>query len=328
MGSSLENDNNLLKRYLALKLLRENIYFTQPNKYNAFDFLDDFPGKLKTTAGLFNEVPPALAIISQNPEIRKAQIREALHKIRNAKEAKSEVKSQVLHNMLTMGLGGIPMSVLLSSAIQLMGFRGMKGLGGKLRLPFDPARKIKSLLDNKKMERSTFLNNTMNDAATGLILGSAAGAAVPLLSNNAKLPDSVLEDAARAMQAQPYISSFPVSDVLSVVKQKKEKQDNELVHRLKNSVIGAGLGGAAGATAGALSPLTETPKALWSVFRGAGANHSVSNLIKKEFGGIAKGVPKNMKRTAIPMAAIGGLLGSLTKGLRINENENTKPYIT
>jgi hypothetical protein len=317
MDTPIENDNSLLKRYLALKLLRENIYFTQPNKYNAADFMGDFPGRLKTVAGLFEDVPTSLAVISRNTETRKAQVRRAIEKIKNTKEAKSEIGKQMLSNSLSMGLGGIPASFLLSSAIRLMGFRGLRGPGGKLRLPFSPVKTTKRIFNNEHAHRKKFTHGVINDTATGAILGAASGTAVPFLAGKTKLPDAALEDAARVIEAQPYLSSFPVADLLSVTRRNNTEKNDFILSNLKNGLLGVGLGGALGGITGAAAPLVDAPRSLWSAF--SGKRGAPVNVIKKDFLNMLRNTPKAIKRTALPMAAVGGVLGSITQGLGPHE---------
>jgi hypothetical protein len=317
-------DKQLLQRYLALKLLRENIHYSEPNKYNALDFMDDFPGNLRTSVGLFNDVPPSLAIISRDAEKRKEQIRSAIIKIKNAKESKSELGRQMLDNSLKMGLGSAPISFLLSSAIQLMGFRGVRTAGGKLRLPFAPLRATKNILRNP-IARKDFLRSATNDAAIGALLGVGSGAAVPLLSRKSELSEEALNDAAKVMQERPYISSFPVADVLSVMKRDEFADKHPALDKAKNIALGGGIGGALGAAAGATAPWLQTPGILWSAIRNSGLTRGAAGTIKSEIGNIAKHqMPLNAKKTAVPMALAGAALGALTKSLKNNETKSTE----
>lgn len=317
-------DNQLLQRYIALKLLRENIHYTKPNTYNAVDFMDDFPGNMRTSVGLFNDVPPSLAIISRDPEERKKQIRDAIIKIKSTKESKSELGRQILDNSLKMGIGSAPISFLLSSAIQLMGFRGIRGNLGKLRLPFAPVRTTKNIL-RSPIARKEFLSNAVNDAAVGALLGIGTGAAVPLLSRKSKLPDEALNDAAKVIQEHPYVSSFPVADMLSVMKTNESDEKHPTVSRLQNTALGAGAGAALGAATGAVSPLLETPKVLWSALRNFGPRPIALHAIKSDMEDIVRySIPRNVKRTAIPMAVAGAALGAITNKLKNNETKITE----
>lgn len=322
MDSSL-TDKQLLQRYIALKLLRENIHYTKPNTYNALDFMDDFPGNIRTSAGLFNDVPPSLAIISKDPEERKKQIRDAIIKIKSTKESKSELGRQMLDNSVKMGIGSAPVSFLLSSAIQLMGFRGIRGNRGKLRLPVAPIRTTKNIL-RSPIARKDFLRSAINDAAVGAFLGVGTGAAVPLLSRKSKLSDEALNDAAKVMEEHPYISSFPVADVLSVMKGDESADQNSSLNKAKNIGMGGGIGAGLGAFAGATAPWFQTPGILWSAVRDSGFSRGAVDTIKRDMTDIAKRqMPLNARRTAIPMALAGAVLGGLTKNLKNNETKST-----
>jgi hypothetical protein len=51
-----EKDNSYLQRLAALDMLRENMFFAQPNKLTAYSAVEDLPGVFRSAAPLIKNV--------------------------------------------------------------------------------------------------------------------------------------------------------------------------------------------------------------------------------------------------------------------------------
>jgi hypothetical protein len=314
---SREQDSTYLQRLAALKLLRENMYYARPNTYNSLDFMDDLPGGARRVAPQFGEVLPSAAIISRDPEQRKAQIKEALKRIEATKESKSALGKQIVSNAVNMGLGSIPVGFLLSSAFNLMGFRWVKNRAGKWQSPVTPIRNTKRLFTRPHF-RNRVAAQGVNDALIGAGMGAVSGAAYPILAHNSDISPKAMDEAAKIMQEQPYITSLPVADMISVIREERNKKHRGILNRVSNIGIGAGLGAGLGAI-GAMTPaLAKAPiKAV------------ASALAKKPiWPGVAKGIAQAAKtdvpNMALTMGAFGGLGGAFTDNIIQDEAQAYK----
>ena len=319
MEPTTSDDSTTFQRYMALKLLRENMLFSKPTTYNATDFAEDIPGPFRSVGAQFNDVLPSLSIISKNDEERRGQIRAAIQKIKASKQSKSELGKQILHNAATMGLGSLPIGFALSSAFHLMGFRGMKSQGGHWRSPVTPIKNTGKLFSQPKF-RKNLLQSTVHDSLIGAGMGAAAGTAYPLLAHNTHISDRALYDAAGIMQKHPYITSLPVSDMISVIEERKEQKRHTLMNRLKNVGIGAGVGVGIGAV-GAFAPA-----AIKAPFIAAlrGLRHKpMGPPVRKLFSNAAS---NDMIPSALMMGAVGGTSGLFTNNIIKDENQKLTPY--
>jgi hypothetical protein len=344
-----QDDPSYMQRLVALRLLRENMYYNDPVKYTLADSLHSIPGAAQSVIPAVENVLPSAAVISQEPEERKQQIAAALDRIRATKQSKGQLSKEILHNAVTMGLGSIPIGLAMGALFHGINPRWIRGnrLKSGLKLapdelknalesqvahlrdaripvikgpdfeksvdrvwqaPGTPLRNLRRLFTNKGFYakyKHLLLRKSMNDALWGAGMGAAAGAIYPILSHNVDVTPKALEDARKIMQEQPYITGMPTSEMLSVIKQKKDEQASGFGNKLKNIGLGVGLG-AATMGLGAATP---------SLFRAAGGGlRNVSNAfegkaLNKVFTDKLK---HNLNRDVRLGAAFGGGIGALS----------------
>lgn len=314
-----DTDSTYLQRVAALKLLRENMYYSKPGTYGSTDFIEDFPGKHRGSVGQFNDVIPSLAIINRDPDIRATQIKAALKRIQDTKQSKSALGKEILNNTVSLGIGSIPTSLIISTAINLMGFRkpwaGKFSLKG-LRSPVTPIHQTKKLFTKDPTFRKEFGKSVAVDTAIGAGMMAGSGAVYPILAHNANISDKSMADAAKIMQDDPYITSLPVADMLAVIEEKKSEKNNKVMNRIKNVGIGAG----AGALVGGIAAMTP------ALFKAPGM--AIANAVGRR--PIAQGVKTMISNdaktlgpaTAGMMGAVGATTGAFTNNIVRDENEN------
>jgi hypothetical protein len=131
-----------------------------------------------------------------------------------------------------------------------------------------------------------------------------------------------LSDAEKIMEEQPYLTSLPTAELLSVIKEKRDNQMDGNLNRMKNMLLGTGLG-AATMAAGAVTP--------GLVHAGLGGaknlyNRMAGNAIKPIF---TPNVVKRMRNDAVSGAMLGGVMGGVTgaftKNLIDDENKKLNP---
>jgi len=344
-----QDDPSYMQRLVALRLLRENMYYNDPAKYTLADSLHSIPGSAQSVIPAVENVLPSAAVISQDPEERKQQIAAALDRIRATKQSKGQLSKEILHNSVTMGLGSIPIGLAMGALFHGINPRWIRGnrLKSGLKLtpgemknalesqvahlrdakipaikgpdfeksvdrvwqaPGTPLRNLRRLFTNKGFYakyKNLLLRKSMNDALWGAGMGAAAGAIYPILSHHVDVTPKALEDARKIMQEQPYITGMPTSEMLSVIRQKKDEQASGFGNKLKNIGLGVGLG-AATMGLGAATP---------SLFRAAGGGlRNVSNAfegkaLNKVFTDKLK---HNLNRDVRLGAAFGGGIGALS----------------
>jgi len=448
-------NSTYLQRLVALKLLRENMYYANPGTYAFSDVAHDIPGVGRYLGPAAGDYLPSKAIISNDPETRKQQIKDAILRIKATKKSKSSLGKEILHNAASMGLASIPAGFILGSLFHLSGLRlprtsrtsVLKNTAGKaveaplfnhvfdeagnavikghpglaaphsdrnmyqhafdsagnkilkthpeasafesldgakyiktqtptgeaaehLMLPAkEPTDTFKTFAEDKPdylmtprknqdgtqatgaaaetkkiwqwptrfsenikrlfsknqgRYRKDILRRSTNDALYGAGMGVAAGTVYPVLAHNVDVSDESLHDAEKIMEQQPYLTSLPTAELLSVIKEKRNDQNDGNLNRVKNMLLGTGIG-AATMAAGAATPAL--------VHAGLGGaknlfNRAVGNAIKPIF------TPNTLRRLrtdvtggAMLGGVMGGVTGAFTKNLVDDENKklNTNP---
>ena len=79
------NNKAFLDRYLALRTLRDNVFYQKPLTYNSLDFADDIPGPARGASLWFSDLLPSIGTLSRDPEQRRTQIATALEKVKASK---------------------------------------------------------------------------------------------------------------------------------------------------------------------------------------------------------------------------------------------------
>lgn len=262
-------------RLVALKLLRENMFYNDPKTYAFTDIAEDLPGDARAIAPIFKNVLPSAAIISRDPAERDKQIDAAIQRIKESKKSKSKLLDEIKHNVTHLTPEAIKGGLLFSALPTLLGLRApwTRNAAGALRpqMPMAPISALKKLFTSKahatpnapgatwlpRQRHLKYLRDTAKDVAHGgLYAGTyaaGAGALVPLFAGNYELSDDALQEAKEIMQKNPYITSLPASEMLSAIRQHKNESPLSGEQRAKNTLLGAGLG-AATALPGALIP--------------------------------------------------------------------------
>ena len=310
------DSSTLADRYAAMKLLRENMFYNDPEKFVKTDIAEDLPGELRDVAPIFKNVLPSAAIISKDPDERKKQIAAALNRIKTSGESKSALGREILTNVKTMGLGAVAPAFATALAFSLLNIRNpkIKAIrGGGFRSPIGTGRVLKGLFGNPRYRRMLLRENA-HEALTAGALGTLSGIAYPLLGHLQRPSDKSLEEAGKIMQEQPYVTGLPASELISVMRDKAEPS------KLKNTAIGAGFGALSGGV-GAVTPamLKLLTKGISNLRNkrpiGEGSHAILSELIKKRLP-TATGVG----------AGVGALSGLLTSRLPSDEHQDPQGH--
>ena len=309
-------NTSYLERLAALRLLRENMYYSQPSRYAATDFADDLPGPLRAVAPSIGEIAPSMAIISKDPEERKSQIREAIKKIKQTGDASTGLGKEILHNVKSMGLGAIGPGFALATAFNLMGFRSpiAKLKSGKKvwQSPATPIENVKKLFNNSRYAKD-IAKESGKEALTGAGIAAASAGAYPLFARAAKPSDKALAEAAQSIQNQPNLTSIPAAEFMSLMRKNETDDSSPIIKNLKAVGQGAGIGAGIGA-AGALAP--SALKLLAYAARNAITRRPLStdmgNILKKE-------LPRDLRLGSITGGALGAAAGPFTEKLPANE---------
>jgi hypothetical protein len=313
-----QQDSSYFERLAAMKLLRENMYFDKPNTYTMTDIAHELPGPAKAVAPIFENILPSAAIISGDQDTRKKQIDDAIARIKSTKESKKGLAKQIVNNMVNMGIKSIPIGFGLGAAFHLAGFRNP--FKGGLRSPITPISNVKKLFTNKAYAKEIG-SLSLTDALYGAGMGAASGAIYPVLSHNMHVSDKALDEARKIMEEDPYVTSLPAGEMLSVIKQKKDEAPNDVRRTIKN----VGLGTAIGALTGLAGGLTPTATRL-----GFGAvknvfNRATNRPLQKL---LTPAIHDSLKTDAISSSALGGLMGGVSgmfaKNLIEDENQNLR----
>ena len=301
-----KQDSSTLDRLAALKLLRENMFYAQPSKYTLSDIAEDLPGAARAVAPLLKNVLPSATIVSRDPEERKQQIREAIARIKASGKSDTALGKEILHNVKSMGIGSLAPGFLLATAVHLLGFRSPKAKtlfgGTRWRSPIAPGKNIRKLFSDTDYAKH-LLTDSAGEALTGAGMSAAAGIAYPIGARLSAPSDQALDEASKIMQDQPYATSLPSSEILSVL---PADDASPTISRLKNTALGTGLGAATG-LAGGFTPAAF--KALGLGLRNAVTKRPLSS-------GIPEMLRANLKRdlpNAVGVGAgLGGLAGAFT----------------
>jgi hypothetical protein len=251
-----ENADNstFLKRYLALKTLRENVFLNNPTAYGLLDIAEDIPGAGRGIAPFLSDTLPSAALLSSDPDKRKQQVSEAVQKIKATKDDSSELKKQMLTNALSMFVTGIPTGLAVSGGFNLLGLRSP--FKGGLRSPITLGRNIHKLR-NSTAYRKALLSRMGEDASKGAVLAGVSGALTPLIASKAQFTEQDLAKAETILNKYPISSSLPAGDVLSAMPDRLSKGSV-----LENTGAGAGIGMLMGAVGTAIPPALSAPKEL------------------------------------------------------------------
>jgi hypothetical protein len=316
-------DSSYMDRLAALTLLRENMFFEKPSTYALTDVAEDLPGALRPIGGIIKNVLPSHAIISEDPEERKKQIDRAIEKIKLSRGHGEGLGKEIMNNagsMATAGLvGGTALSLLLHGlgGRWIKGNKWTRGADGKLvatskfRLPFAPGKSLGNLFSTKgnrgAKARAVLLRKVKDDAIQGIGWSAATGAAVPLIARMSNVSDKTLEDARKIMEEQPYITSLPMSEMLSAVSGNKEPT---ALDRVKNIGMGAGLGVMQGVASGVL-PGTMT--AGLGILKNVATRRPLMHGINTR--ALMNKMKRDIKGSMMLAAPIGAISGALTKNM-------------
>lgn len=290
-------------RLLAMMLLRENLFYSNPTKYSFSDIAEDLPGAARAVAPVIKNVFPSATIISRDPEERRRQIAEAKGKVEEAKKSKKGLIKEILHNVTHMGAGAFLPSFLLSTGINLAGFRPIrtKNIFGQVKYqsPTNFKKNFKKLLSDRKYAKNVGLHG-LDEAGMGVGLGAAAGAAYPIIASSRDVPSEALNEASEIIQNEPYITSLPASELLSVLNPK---------YRPKSKILDIGLGGGLGAAAGSVAGVI--PTALKALLL-AGKNVALKKSPFRGFSNLGGELSRDLKNSTLFGAGTGLLSGALT----------------
>ena len=268
---------------------------------------------------MLHNVLPSAAIISQDPVKRKAQISEAIERIKNTKKSGKELHNEMLHNAYTMGKSSLIGGLIFSALFGKLGLR-LPRAAGKWRVPIE-LENIKGLFD--KIKRPKILQDTgsalASDSLNAAGFGAATGAVVPYIVNKTNISDKSMEDARKIMEEQPYLTSLPGVELMQAIDNRKASQNGPVLNTAKNTVLGAGLGYITGA-AGSLLP-TATSAALSLLSRGKfGPKGGVMNpTFLREAG-------NSLKQNANIGALFGGIGGVFSKENPISSEYKAMTY--
>jgi hypothetical protein len=295
-----QGDDSLLKRYLALRALRDNIFYTKPVTDSAIGAIEDIPGEAKSLSGPLAEALTSRAIISNNPAKRRAQIAAALEKARGAAGSSDEMKNQALSNALRLGAIAAPVGFAAGGILSMFG-KG-KGLRNSINLLRTPTETLPSGgLNRAGQFKNLVLNRATQGAVGSTILGAAGGAAGGLNAGTVKPNEADLQAAAKILQEHPYASGLPGGELASVLNS-YEQQDNPAL----STGIGAGVGAGVGALGTFIPPTIEA------------AHRAMSNPFKEIPKPInlmdwyARAARKSMGRNALILGGLGGIAGYAT----------------
>jgi hypothetical protein len=246
---------------MALKQLREYMFFNNPKAYGYTDIAEDLPGAAKPIGHMLHNVLPSAAIISQDPAERKAQIAAAVERIKNTKKSGKELYVEMLDKAYTMGKSSLIGGLIFSALFGKMGLR-LPRAAGRWRAPIELGN-IKGLfgggknLKTQKYLRKKLLVSLATDSLSGAGFGAATGALVPYIANKTDISHKSMEDARKIMEEQPYLTSLPGVELLQAIDNRKSYKIDPSLNIAKNTALGGGLGYVTGA-AGSMLPTLAT----------------------------------------------------------------------
>ena len=297
MSNPDQSDDSLLKRYLALQALRDNILYTNPIADTAGGLVEDIPGPLRAIGAPLGDTASSLAVISNNPDKRRLQIANAADKVRAAASDRGEMKDQMLTNAGRLAAVAAPAGAAIGGLLSIIG--GGKGMAKRLALLRTPTERLASgTLNRAGLYKKILTRDALTGGVESGLLGGAAGAAGGLNAGTAKPGEEDLQAAAKIIQDHPYASSIPGAELTSILNSYGDGISPE-----KGSAIGLGLGAAVGASNTFLPP---TIKAISRTLGNAvGSKPKAVNLLDW-YRRAAKGP---MTRNALILGGLGGLAG-------------------
>jgi hypothetical protein len=314
MSEDKKDNSSFLKRYIALRALRENIFAKHPTAYSFLDVAEDIPGGARALGPFVSDLLPSAGIISRDSNTRAQQVAEAGRLIREARDQQGSVKDQALKNMLYMGLGGIPAGALVSGITRILGFRSpISPSNGAWRSPVTAGRNIQKLLNSAKY-RQILGNTVLRDSLKGAVLAGATGAAIPIVSRLAKPGNVDIAAAERILNKAPVASALPGGDILAAV---RDPKDIETPGTLASLGAGAGLGAGIALVGTGIPPALEVPNHLISAAAGGKpAMPAIRNSFSKAYG-------KNLLLNTALLSSLGALAGLGVSGVSHANEQNT-----
>lgn len=287
------NNRPFLDRYLALRTLRDNVFYQKPLIYNSLDFADDIPGAARGASLWFSDLLPSVGTLSRDPEERRAQIASALEKVKASKASGGSAAKEALRNAATLGITGLPASAATSAVFRLLGPR-LPFSSGRFRNPFTLGKNVDSFKSNSSF-RKKLLKDILNDSAAGGIFSAVSGALTPLVAAKTKPSDASLDAAAKFLQEAPVLGALPPGDLVHALGN---------TSRGKNIAAGAAIGGALGAAGSFVPAALNAPGHILS---GILRRKSPLGAIAKDFS--AAGI-KHIPLNSAILAGAGALAGS------------------
>lgn len=317
-----QQESSYAERLAAMSLLRENLFYNDPQKYAITDIAEDLPGAARPLGQIIKNVLPSKAIISENPEERKKQISDAVDRIKASRGSTKDLSKEIVNNVVHAGIGSIPIGFSIAALFHLLGPRGIKSRGllgaikGKTQAPITPLRNLAKLFSRKGYAK-TLAKKSFGDALQGAGWAAAGGVAYPILNHMTQVSDKSLAEAQKVMEDQPYITSLPTSEMLSVIKDHTEAREDNVSNKLKNIALGTGLGAATNAVGGALPSALQLALNMGKNL--AARKPLTSNLVTPA---LLTQLRKNVRNSALFGGALGGLSGAFTKNLIDDEYKN------
>jgi hypothetical protein len=284
------------------------MFYSNPNLYALTDIGEDLPGPLRIPGMISKDVAPSLAIISKDPDERKKQIADALVRIRASSESKEGLGKEILNNVYNLGVKGFPLGTALAAAFHLASPRlPWKTVAGKrvLQSPTQITKKLKALFQRPGYAKKLGLKS-MREGAVGAGMGVLSGVAYPLLANRLNVSDKALSEAAEIMQDQPYMTSLPGSEMVSVM---RDTQAPTKAHKL---LYGAGLGAAGGG-------LTATIPSLISYLGSAALNFKNRPARQQALQAFKQNLKKDIPKGLLLGGGLGGSSAMLTDTIASND---------
>jgi hypothetical protein len=297
------DNSNLLKRYLALKTLRENVFLDHPTAYNFLDIAEDLPGGSRAVAPFLSDLLPSAVLLNKPQKDLREELLAARAKVDQLKKNKAALKTQILQNSLSMGLGGLPAGATLS---------GLFSLIGKKPSAFRLGKNINKL-KNSPRYRKALASRMTSDAAKGGAMGAVAGAATPLVASRADFSKDDLDRAAEIIQQYPIASALPAGELIGAMNMGEKE-----VSPSRNILAGQIAGGAMGAVGTFIPPALDTPGELIKVLKSE--NPSISP-IKNLF---ARAGQKGLLRNTALLSGLGGLAGYTLSRNKTHSDAPTK----
>jgi hypothetical protein len=297
MSNTEQPDDSLLKRYLALKALRDNVLYTKPLADTAGGLIEDVPGPLRALGSPLGDTASSLAVISNDPDKRRSQVAQAANKVRAAASDSGEMKNQMLTNAGRLASVAAPAGAAIGGLLSILG--GGKGIAKRLALLRTPTEQLASgTLNRAGLYKKLLARHAMLGGAESGLLGGIAGAAGGLNAGTAKPGEEDLQAASKIIQEHPYISALPGGELTSVLNSYGDGVSPE-----KGTAIGAGVGAGVGVTSTFLPPtIKAVTRTLGNTFR---QNPKAVNLLDW-YARAAKGP---MARNALILGGLGGLAG-------------------